>query len=101
MPPMEDLELIQLIRATNAGDSTNDLGSWMCRRCKKRASGTPSATSSREPTASVEGSTTRRDTGSSGVADIHVKQESVRGDSELDASSEYFLHRTLWWTLDL
>ncbi|KAF9242563.1 hypothetical protein BU15DRAFT_60296 [Melanogaster broomeanus] len=60
MPPVEDAELIQRIRATNAGDSDNDLSSWKCRRCKKNKDGgsraTPSASAapSREHTVSSD-----------------------------------------------
>ncbi|KIJ64462.1 hypothetical protein HYDPIDRAFT_167784 [Hydnomerulius pinastri MD-312] len=47
MPPVEDAELIERIRATNAGDKENDLSAWTCRRCKKNDGGTNSrATSS-------------------------------------------------------
>jgi len=108
MPPVGDEELIQLIRATTRGDKDKDLSSWMCRRCKRGASGTPSAMSSREPTASSssdsrEGSRTVttgygpavRHTASTAsaasTADVRVKQESVCSDSQfgsLDASSE-------------
>ncbi|KAF8443096.1 hypothetical protein L210DRAFT_852619, partial [Boletus edulis BED1] len=51
-PPVEDQDLIQRIRATRSGDTSNDLSTWMCRRCKKRASETPSVMSSRETTVS-------------------------------------------------
>ncbi|KAF8840767.1 hypothetical protein BDN67DRAFT_1069026 [Paxillus ammoniavirescens] len=60
MPPIEDAELIQRIRATNAGDKANDLSAWTCRRCKKSKDGgvraTPSTSSSREHTASTDNS---------------------------------------------
>lgn len=60
MPPIEDAELIQRIRATNAGDKANDLSAWTCRRCKKSKDGgvraTPSTGSSREHTASTDSS---------------------------------------------
>ncbi|KIK95318.1 hypothetical protein PAXRUDRAFT_392007 [Paxillus rubicundulus Ve08.2h10] len=58
MPPIEDAELIQRIRATNAGDKANDLSAWTCRRCKKSKVGgvraAPSADSSREHTVSTD-----------------------------------------------
>ncbi|KAH0831909.1 hypothetical protein J3R83DRAFT_12792 [Lanmaoa asiatica] len=54
MPPVEDEELIQRIRATNARDTANGLSTWTCRRCKKGLSETPSAVSSRELTASSD-----------------------------------------------
>ncbi|KAG8214454.1 hypothetical protein J3R82DRAFT_9477 [Butyriboletus roseoflavus] len=60
MPPVEDGEVIQRIRATNAKDAANDLSTWMCRRCKKGASETPSAMSSREPTV-LQSSASRKD----------------------------------------
>ncbi|KAN0087429.1 hypothetical protein V8E55_006050 [Tylopilus felleus] len=90
MPAVEDDHLIQLIRATNAGDTANGLGSWMCRRCKKATSATPSSTSSREPKASPESREDNKNTTSSrnslatpstasniaSTADVRVKQES-------------------------
>ncbi|KAI9568601.1 hypothetical protein HD554DRAFT_2099360 [Boletus coccyginus] len=87
MPPVEDEDLIQLIRATTRGDKDNDLSSWMCRRCRKGASGTPSAVSSREPTASSDsregsrsvtsghGPAARHVALAASVADVRVKQE--------------------------
>lgn len=35
IPPVEDTELIQRIRSTNAGDRDNGLAGWSCKRCKK------------------------------------------------------------------
>lgn len=98
MPAVEDDHLIQLIRATNAGDTANGLGSWMCRRCKKATSATPSSTSSREPKASPESREDNKNTTSSrnslatpstasniaSTADVRVKQESVRGAYNLE-----------------
>lgn len=51
MPPVEDGELMQRIRATNQGDTDNNLRAWMCRRCKRNAS---SVTPSRGSTVSCE-----------------------------------------------
>ena len=99
MPPMVDDELIQLIRATTSGDTANGLGSWMCRRCTRGKSGTPSAAmsaGSREPTASSEvrqeSKSRSSDTRATpNVASTRVRQESVCGNSYfgvLDASPE-------------
>lgn len=81
MPPVEDHDLLRLIRANNIDDKDNGLNSWTCRRCsKKAASATPSATSSREPTLSSDD---RKSLTSNAIADavptaeIHVKQEQV------------------------
>ncbi|KAF9220987.1 hypothetical protein BS17DRAFT_786297 [Gyrodon lividus] len=49
MPPIEDAELIQRIRATNAGDKANDLSAWSCRRCKKSKGDGSRATTSTGP----------------------------------------------------
>ena len=91
MPPVEDDQLIRLLRATNAGDTDNDLSSWMCRRCyKKGVSVTQSAMSSREPTASSDtresskslASDTASEAGVASSADVRVQQELVCGDSQ-------------------
>ncbi|KAG9315931.1 hypothetical protein JVU11DRAFT_3583 [Chiua virens] len=45
MPPVEDVELFQRLRATNDQDMANGIYAWACRRCKKSTSGIPRATS--------------------------------------------------------
>ncbi|KAG1745829.1 uncharacterized protein EDB91DRAFT_126216 [Suillus paluster] len=35
IPLIEDAELVELIRLTNAGDHDNGLAGWRCKRCKK------------------------------------------------------------------
>lgn len=98
MPPVEDDELVQRLRAGNLGDTNNSLSAWMCRRCKKGISKTPSVVSSRDHTTSSEShddltsgySSAVTDTTSTAgrvasTANVRVKQEQelVRGHAQV------------------
>ncbi|KAH7885372.1 hypothetical protein F5I97DRAFT_1378264 [Phlebopus sp. FC_14] len=41
IPPIQDAELIQRIRANNAGDAEHNLSAWRCRRCSAKRPASP------------------------------------------------------------
>ncbi|KAH9969842.1 hypothetical protein BC827DRAFT_1163234 [Russula dissimulans] len=57
IPPLSDLELVALIRATNDNDVDNGLDSWIGRCCKRKRTRAPpisEALSHSVPTSAVE-----------------------------------------------